>query len=72
MKKEDKKKYHLFEDRLHQRLEHRPLEERSESAEVLDLSKELVQDTNWIRDQLDQRNRKKDSNNNAAAKRSTS
>merc|ERR1739838_38553 len=39
-------KYHDFEDVLHHRLQHRPLEDRS--LEALDLSKELVQDTNWI------------------------
>ena len=46
MTKEEKDRYYAFEDELHQRLLHKQLEERSESAEVLDLSKELVQDTN--------------------------
>ena len=46
MTPEQKKVYYLFEDVLHQRLLHRQLEKRSEVAEVLEMSKEMVQDTN--------------------------
>ena len=52
MTKKQKERYYEFEDVLHHRFLHRPLEDRSESAEILDLSKELVQDTNWMLDCL--------------------
>ena len=48
MTPEQKKAYHVFEDVLHQRLLHKQLEERCEVAEVLEMSKEMVQDTNLM------------------------
>ena len=52
MNDEDKKRYHHFEDVLHQRLLHRQLQDRSQVAQVLDLSKELVQSTKLMQTKI--------------------
>merc|ERR1739838_1120789 len=66
MTEEEKEKYHELEDKLHHRLNNRPLERRSETTEVLDLSKAMVQDTNWMLTIMREKRHKdiKENNNN--------